>query len=81
MATATFTYDGSAIRMYVNGSLHRTVTFSPDSSLDGAVVRLGSTTYAFRGSYHCIRVYGRTLSDGEVKLNFKVDEKRFGISE
>ena len=79
LATATFTYDGSAIRMYVNGSLHKMVTFSPDSSLDGAVVRLGSTTYAFRGSYHCIRVYDRTLSDEEVKSNFKVDEKRFGV--
>lgn len=78
VATATFVLDGASIRMYVNGAFVKSAVFSPDATLEGAIVRLGSVSYGFRGSYHCVRVYGRPLSDAEVRKNFVVDRERFG---
>lgn len=79
LSTAGICYDGNNMYCYVNGELIRSPTFSPNPSLVGAIVRLGSTSYSFRGSYHCIRVYGRTLSENEMKKNWLIDQARFGL--
>jgi len=79
LVTAAISLDGKNMYCYANGELIRPPSFTPNQDLEGIIVRLGSTAYGFRGSYHCLRVYNRPLSASEIKKNYKIDKERFGL--
>lgn len=45
----------------------------------GANTRNSNSEYLFRGRIHCIRVYGRYLTDDERLANYAVDKTRFNL--
>lgn len=71
------TYDGSAIRMYVDGSLSQTLNYvgTPQS---GGTVRIArrwdspdnNAINFFPGDIHFVRIYNRALSSDEINQNY-----------
>lgn len=78
----TSTYDGSFIRLYLNGVLDSsisqtgTVTSNPGPLLIG---KLSYGDYYFNGNVSNTQVYNRALSAQEVQQNFNALRSRFGI--
>lgn len=85
----SLSYDGSAVKAYVNGTLWQTYNYPA-----GGVLANQSTAYpkfnsrhATQGTYenggqHTLynyRIYNRALSDSEVAHNFNVLKGRFGL--
>jgi hypothetical protein len=80
-----FSYDGSNIRLYLNGELIGTTT----TQITGAIVSgVGTTIVGFpysaanayyKGYMGPIRVYSRGLTEKEIKQNFNAQRSRFGL--
>ena len=71
---------GSERRIYLNSEFGIKGSAVPNVKL-GSIV-LGRCSEGFlNGNIYSIRVYNRGLSDEEIKKNFEVDKKRFGIIE
>jgi hypothetical protein len=70
---ATGTYDGSSIKVYVNGVLDATAPATLSMSDNGLGVRLGArqwqynTPLTFNGLIDDVRIYNRALSQAEVQ--------------
>lgn len=79
LITYTCSYSYGNGFFYADGNLVSQSTVSPDYSISGVVVRLGSKYYGFQGHYHCLRIYDRPLTDDEVKHNYEVDKARFNL--
>jgi hypothetical protein len=66
-----FTYDGSNIRIYINGALDSTTAFTstlPTNSSDTFDIGIGSNKqYPYAGGIDEVRIYNRALNDAEVK--------------
>lgn len=75
------TYDGSNVRIYVNGILEsttaRTGTISPGALNIGS--NSGSSSEYFVGDISFVRMYNRVLSTTEIYQNFQAARGRFGI--
>jgi hypothetical protein len=70
------TYDGTSLRIYVNGVLENTTTFGPqifpgtdDVGIGGTVAGLpsGTANYTFNGKIDEVAVYNRALSTQEIQ--------------
>jgi hypothetical protein len=78
----TSTYDGSFIRLYLNGVLDSsishtgTVTSNPGPLLIG---KLSYGNYYFNGNVSNTQIYNRALSAAEITQNFNALRGRFGI--
>jgi hypothetical protein len=62
------TYDGSTIKVYINGTLSNSFVFS-GSPPTGEAIRMGvdnSGSYAFTGNIDEVEVFSRALTDAEV---------------
>ncbi len=66
-------YDGSKLKIYFNGKLIKELNIS--ASLDFSTGISGSA------SVYSIRSYTRALSDSEIKTNYNVDNKLYGIED
>jgi hypothetical protein len=80
----TFTYDGSATRLYLNGRLDTgsnvavgTIAASSANFLIGSTYTAGNS--AFSGNVSNIKLYNRALSATEILNNYNVTKKRFGL--
>lgn len=82
-----FTYDGTTIKLYVDGKLDKTVSYS-DMNLTSEKFRIFSWSTTFNNNDYCgkkkindVRIYDHCLSEAEVKeiskakiLHYKFDE-------
>lgn len=86
-----FTYDGTTLRAYVNGSAAGTGTYTRQSPyVDGGgaglhySVAAGAGTNLGDGTYSNMRlgafqVYNTALTAGQVSTNFQADRSRYGV--
>ena len=65
------TYDGTMMRLYVNGNLEETLSVSGSLNENNNVLLLGTrlrlTSDTFEGILDDIRIYNKALSEGEIK--------------
>ncbi len=78
----TATYDGSTMRVYINGVEDNTQSYSSTVDITAKNVTIGATsaiTVPMNGDISPIQVYNRTLSAQEVKQNYNALKGRFGL--
>jgi hypothetical protein len=66
------TYDGAALRLYVNGTLVATAAKTGAIQVTGNPLRIGGDTYSgefFPGRIDEVRIYNRALSAGEIQTD------------
>ena len=66
----TATYDGSVLKLYVNGSLASSLAVSGSVSTTSGVLRIGGNAVwgeYFNGSIDQVRIYNRALNQGEIR--------------
>lgn len=79
LATFSCSYNQGQFISYLDGEQKSTGSATPDSTIEGVHVRLGSVNYAFRGHYHNLRIYNRALTADEIARNYAIDKARFGL--
>lgn len=81
LVTAALLYNGERGYVFANGVMtdKNGTSIQPNSSISGVFLRIPSRSYAFRGYYHCFRIYNRTLSTSELAHNYAIDKERFGL--
>jgi hypothetical protein len=69
---ATGTYDGSSMKVYINGALDATAPATLSMSDNGFAVRIGARQYTtplvFNGFIDEVRIYNRALSQPEIQV-------------
>jgi len=76
------TYDGSNVKLYVNGVLQLTTasTTTPTRSNSGIyLMRRWDSPDMFGGHLSTVRIYNRALSAQEIKQNYNATKKRYGL--
>lgn len=80
------TYDGAEQKIYVNGALRGTSTrqsgeivYPQEGFFDIAAYHDSNEHYRFRGKLHAVSVYGRALSQSEVKARYRADARDFPL--
>ena len=75
----TVTFSGTTAKLYVNGQLSGTKTFT-DASLNMplSIFTAGAQSNA-RGSIYSVKVYNRALSAAEVQQNYNIDKEKYGL--
>lgn len=68
----TGTFDGSAMKLYINGTLEHTTLVSGSLAVNNSDLKIGAipgfeTGYFFDGLIDDVRIYNRALSDGEIQ--------------
>lgn len=77
-------YDGSTVRMYVNGILQNSITpgvgvLNTGGTLTYNIARNTTTFQFWNGQIQLIRLYNRGISNAEVQQNFNATRGRFSI--
>jgi hypothetical protein len=75
-------YDGSNVKLYVNGVLQLTSAsaVTPVSSNAGIyLMRRWDTAEYYGGRLNAVKIYNRALSATEIKQNFEATRDRYGI--
>lgn len=67
------TYDGSSIKLYVNGTLQDSQSATGNIRSSGTGILLGSyqNSYWFNGTIDEVRIYNRTLNQTEIQADMK----------
>lgn len=79
------TYDGSNIKIYVNGVLENTTVKTGDIVIgSGGGIYLGNTpitpsNFYLVGNIYQVQIYNRALSASEVLQNYNAQKSRFGL--
>lgn len=78
------TYDGSTMKVYLNGVLENTRSFSGNITQNDSGLAIGSyagspAAYAGDGKISIVRYYHKTLSATEVLQNFNALKSRYGL--
>ncbi len=76
------TYDGSAMRIYVNGVLKNTLAQSGTLGSNSVTAKIGTyegTNYNLNGRVGACQIYKRTLTEGQVRQLFEAQRNRFGV--
>ena len=75
------TYDGSSVKIYVDGVLESTTTRS--GTITPSILRAGSNSAGnsefFNGSIPLVKLYNKALTATEIKQNFNAYKNRFNI--
>jgi len=79
LATFACVYNAGQYVSYLDGEQKSTGSATPDSTIDGVWVRLGSAAFGFRGHYHSLRLYSRALTADEISANYAIDKARFSL--
>ena len=77
------TYDGTNVKLYVNGILQRTAAGTSTPVNGGAgfrIMRRWDIDAYWGGNLSIARMYNRGLSASEVNTNYQVSKARFGLS-
>jgi hypothetical protein len=75
-------YDGSNMKIYVNGVLKNTVAQTGTLATNAVTAKIGTfqgTNYNLTGRVSNISIYNRALTATEVQQNFNATRSRFGI--
>ena len=67
--------------IYINSELKVQKNISNDTIIDNVILGNAMGNEYLNGNIYSIRVYNRGLSEEEIKQNYEVDKKRFGILE
>ncbi len=81
-ANVVGTYDGSNMKIYINGSLDQTKARSgtiPTNSANLGVGHDGAGGLIFDGKIAASSIYNRALTLSEVQQNFNAQRSRFGV--
>jgi len=75
------TYDGSQIKMYLNGVLKGTTNYSGGIKSNTSTLYIGqsSTGYRMNGNVAVTQIYNRALTAAEVIQNYNTQKGRFGL--
>jgi hypothetical protein len=78
------TYDGTTMRIYLNGVLENTRNVIGNIAQNEAYLGIGTYTgapgtYAWDGKIPIVRYYHKTLTDNEVLQNYNALKTRFGL--
>jgi hypothetical protein len=76
------TYDGSNMRIYVNGVLKNTRAHTRTLGTNSITAKIGTyegTNYNLTGRIANVSIYNRALSAQEIKNNFEATRDRYGI--
>ena len=76
------TYDGSNMRIYVNGVLKNTLAQSGTLATNAVTAKIGTfqgTNYNLTGRISNISVYNRTLAASEIQQNYNALKARYAI--
>ena len=75
----TVTFTGTTAKLYVNGKLSSTKTFT-DASLNMplTVFNAGAQSNA-RGNIYSVKVYNRALTEAEIQQNYNIDKEKYGL--
>ena len=76
------TYDGSNMRIYVNGVLKNTRAQTGTLGTNSTTAKIGTyegTNYNLTGRIANVSIYNRALSAQEIKNNFEATRDRYGI--
>lgn len=76
------TYDGSNMRIYVNGVLKNTRAQTGTLGTNSITAKIGTyqgTNYNLTGRIANVCIYNRALSASEIKNNFEATRDRYGI--
>jgi len=81
---AVGTCDGSFQKIYINGNLSASRSYSSNIQVANPAYRVGNWGYSsyqrnLQGKIYSVSLYNRALSANEVQQNFNVTRKRFGI--
>ena len=75
----TFTFSGTTVKVYRNGVLDNTTTFTKGSlDMPLTIFTAGAQNNSL-GNVYSVKVYNRALTDAEVLQNYQVDQRRFGF--
>lgn len=76
------TYDGSNMKIYVNGLLKNTKAQTGTLGTNSITAKIGTfqgTNYNMNGKISNVSIYNRALSANEVRQNFEATKGRFGL--
>jgi hypothetical protein len=76
------TYDGRAVRGYLNGELvsSRDISTNPSQPNNAILLmRRFDSDSMYRGNLAVVRIYNQSLSDAEVARNYNSERRRFGL--
>lgn len=76
------TYDGSNMRIYVNGVLKNTLTQTGTLATNSETAKIGTfqgTNYNLTGRIDNVSIYNRALTASEIQQNFNALRSRYGI--
>lgn len=75
----TVTFSGTTVKLYVNGQLAKTTSFTDASINFPLTIFTAGTRSNSLGDIYSVRVYDRALGDGEVMQNYNLDKARYGF--
>ena len=78
----TVSYDGSFIKIYLNGTLDNSVAQTGSMGTNPVSMNIGRVYYNnsyFSGSISDVQIYNRALSESEIQQNFNALRGRYGI--
>ena len=81
-ANVVGTYDGSNMKIYINGSLDQTKARSgtiPTNNVNLGIGYDGNGALAFNGKIAISSIYNRALTASEISQNFNAHRGRFGV--
>jgi hypothetical protein len=82
-----FVYESSAQLLSVNGEVEGLpFNYSFVKPSTGTTFVIGGNPYAgagadtqLKGTVYCVRIYDRALTEEEIKENYEIDKKKYGI--
>lgn len=82
---ATATYDGSTQKIYINGALSTSRSYTLNPYAVSPLYQVGRWGYGgyeryFNGVIYSVKLYDRALTSAEILQNYKTTKGRFGIN-
>jgi hypothetical protein len=78
----TASWDGSVVRVYINGEFNKQYNLASFSNLT-TPTRIGASgdgnNYQFNGEVPVVKIYNRSLSSDEVKRDYRATKSRFSL--
>lgn len=75
----TVTFSGGTAKLYLNGVLNNTTTYTPANlNYPLTVFTAGARTNTL-GNIYSVKIYNRVLTDSEIIQNYNIDKDKYGI--
>ena len=81
----TSTPEGKEVKTYINGKCVETKTITGPDAVSIPIASLGNrimdNTRALRATYYSFILYNKALNEDEIRQNFSVNKRRYGVTE